>query len=46
VETLSKNLGTERFTECEAVAYHGEGVFNTLKAITNSVILQVQRSLA
>jgi len=46
VEVLRENLGTQGFAEFEAVAFHGEGVLNTLKAITNSVILQVQNSLA
>jgi len=46
VDVLRRDLGTEDFAGFEAIAFHGEGVFNTLKAITNSVMLQVQKSLA
>ena len=46
VTSLREKLGMGHFEEFEAVATHGEGVFNTLKAIVNGVIGQVQRDLA
>jgi hypothetical protein len=45
VEVLRKNLGTEKYPEFEAVAYHGQGVFDTLKSIVNNVIVHVQSDL-
>jgi signal recognition particle receptor subunit beta len=45
VEMLSQNLGGGKFQEFEAVAFHGEGVFKTLKAIVQRVLLQVQHEL-
>lgn len=45
VEVLRKNLGTENYPEFEAVAYHGQGVFDTLKSIVNNVIVHVQSDL-
>lgn len=45
VEVLRKNLGTENYPQFEAVAYHGQGVFDTLKSIVNNVIVHVQSDL-
>jgi len=45
VMNLREILGIGNFQEFEAIASHGEGVFNTLKAIVNGVIGQVQREL-
>ncbi len=45
VQMLSQNLGAGKFQEFEAIAFHGEGVFNTLKAIVQRVLLQVQHDL-
>jgi mutual gliding-motility protein MglA len=45
VGRLRDNLGLLQVPEFEAIACNGEGVFNTLKAIVNRVILQVQQDL-
>lgn len=45
IEMLSQNFGAGKYPEFEAVAFHGEGVFNTLKAIVQRVLLQVQQDL-
>jgi mutual gliding-motility protein MglA len=45
VISLRNNLGMGEFPEFEAVAFNGEGVFNTLKSIVNDVIFQVQKEL-
>lgn len=45
VSNLRKCLGVGEFPEFEAVAFNGEGVFNTLKSIVNDVIFQVQKEL-
>lgn len=45
VNNLRKCLGMGEFPEFEAVAFNGEGVFNTLKSIVNDVIFQVQKEL-
>jgi mutual gliding-motility protein MglA len=45
VISLRKSLGMGEFPEFEAVAFNGEGVFNTLKSIVNDVIFQVQKEL-
>lgn len=45
VQSMHQSLGVEQFPEFEAVAFNGEGVFNTLKSIINDVIFQVQKEL-
>lgn len=45
VHNLHTSLGVGEFPEFEAVAFNGEGVFNTLKSIVNDVIFQVQKEL-
>lgn len=45
VINLRKSLGVGEFPQFEAVAFNGEGVFNTLKSIVNDVIFQVQKEL-
>jgi mutual gliding-motility protein MglA len=45
VTSLRSGLGMGEFPEFEAVAFNGEGVFNTLKSIVNDVIFQVQKEL-
>lgn len=45
VINLQKSLGVGEFPQFEAVAFNGEGVFNTLKSIVNDVIFQVQKEL-
>lgn len=45
VNSLHKCLGIGEYPEFEAVAFSGEGVFNTLKSIVNDVIYQVRRDL-
>ncbi|EKD87915.1 MAG: hypothetical protein ACD_35C00144G0001, partial [uncultured bacterium] len=45
VQSMHQSLGVGQFPEFEAVAFNGEGVFNTLKSIINDVIFQVQKEL-
>jgi signal recognition particle receptor subunit beta len=45
VPALAKALDVNGRKSCEAVAARGDGVFETLKAIMNEVIVHVQRQL-
>jgi hypothetical protein len=45
VPALAKALDVNGHKSCEAVAARGDGVFETLKAIMNEVIVHVQRQL-
>ncbi|MBA3074333.1 MAG: gliding-motility protein MglA [Anaerolineae bacterium] len=45
IQSLHQSLGVGKYPEFEAVAFNGEGVFNTLKSIVNDVIFQVQKEL-
>jgi len=45
VISLRQSLGKGEFPDFEAVAFNGEGVFNTLKSIINDVMFQVQKEL-
>jgi signal recognition particle receptor subunit beta len=45
VPALAKALDVNGHKSCEAVASRGDGVFETLKAIMNEVIVHVQRQL-
>jgi len=45
VPLLQQRLGLDRVPCFEAVAIHGPGVFDTLKAVINLVVAQAQRQL-
>ncbi|MBA4383470.1 MAG: gliding-motility protein MglA [Anaerolinea sp.] len=45
IKSLHNCLGVGGYPEFEAVAFNGEGVFNTLKSIVNDVIFKVQKEL-
>jgi signal recognition particle receptor subunit beta len=46
VSTMTRMLRLNGLPTFEAVAYEGKGVFDTLKAITNRVVLRVQQEVA
>ena len=45
VSDLSQKLNTRRLPEFEAVAFQGEGVFETLKTISKMVLLNIKGGL-
>jgi signal recognition particle receptor subunit beta len=45
VSDLSRKLNTRRLPEFEAVAFQGEGVFETLKTISKMVLLNIKGGL-
>ena len=46
VPELRQNLGLNGNPVFESIAVQGKGVFNTLKAIINGVVMRVQREMA